>query len=118
MAESAAEILKQKVRADLRAAMKDRRGGEVTVLRALVSALDQAEAPPAAAGPYVAHEFGSGMAETARLDLDGAALRAVIEREIAEREEAAGEFERLGMADRADAMREEAEVIARYRGGS
>lgn len=112
--ESAAEVLRQRLRADLRAAMKDGRRGEVKVLRALVSAIDQAEAPPAEAGPYVAHDFRSGSAETARLDLDAAALRAVIAREIAEREQAGAQFEELGMAEKAEAVRAEADVARRY----
>lgn len=114
MTDNMAEALRHKVRADLRAAMKARRSEEVKVLRALVSAIDQAEAPPVATGPYEVHDFKSGSAEAARLDLDAAALNAVIEREFAEREQAAAEFARLGLVERADEMRAEAGVIARY----
>lgn len=116
MTGSEADAFRQRVRGDLRVAMKEGRKSETKVLRALLSAIDQAEALPVETGPYVQHDFGSGSAEAARRDLDGAALRSVVEREIDEREEARAEFVRLGMTERAGAMGEEAGVLARYLG--
>ena len=118
MTGSETDALKHRVRADLRVAMKEGQKSETRVLRALLSAIDQAEALPVEEGPYVQHDFEAGSAEAARRDLDGAALRTVIEREIDEREAARAEFIRLGLAERAEAMGEEAGVLARYLGGN
>lgn len=118
MTGSEADAFKQRVRADLRVAMKEGQKSETKVPRALLSAIDQAEALPVEKGPYVQYDFGSGSAEAARRDLDEAALRSVIEREIDERDGARSEFVRLGMTERAEAMSEEAGVLARYLGGN
>lgn len=114
MTNDTASAIRQRLRDDMRAAMKEGRRDAVRVLRALMSAIDQAEAPAAASGPVVQHDFAARTAEIARLDLDGDAVRAAIGREVAERERAAAEFERLGMADKAAEMMREAELAARY----
>jgi len=50
MSQDAGGEMKVRLRADLRAAMKDRRAVEAKVIRALIAALDNAEAPSEHAG--------------------------------------------------------------------
>lgn len=101
--------------ADPRAAIKNRRTIEAKALRALVAALDNAEAPPAEAGRTapVHHRFQEGSAEVERLLLSIADVRDVLP-EIDERERAAEEMERLKRTDRAEALRAEALLVRRY----
>ncbi|MBK1866781.1 GatB/YqeY domain-containing protein [Taklimakanibacter albus] len=114
--EDAAEAMKTRLRADLRAAMKDRRSGEADVLRSLVSAIDNAEAPPTQKEEIMSslHRFRSGSAEVERLLLDGAQVRQVLLAEIQERELAAAEFDRLEKTVRAAALRAEVAIVRRY----
>ena len=62
--------MQDRLRSDLRLAMSGRRSQEAGVLRALIAALDNAQAPPqipmaVTNGPV---EFASGAAEVERLD--------------------------------------------------
>lgn len=114
--EDAAETMKARLRADLRAAMKDKRSGEAKIIRSLVAAIDNAEAPPTQkeeTAPTL-HRFHSGSAEVERLRLDGAQVRQALLAEIDERELAAAELERLGKTDRAAALRAEVLIAMRY----
>lgn len=110
--------LKARLREDLLVAMKARRSVEAQVIRTLVAALDNAEAPPLPADQtvYVQHAFGSGGAEVPRLQLHEADVRRILMAEIAEREQAAAGMTDLGQHERAAALREEAEVARRYLG--
>lgn len=114
--EDAAGELKARLRTDLLAAMKNRQSTEAGVIRALVAALDNAEAPPLPARSSSAepHRFRSGAAEVERLRLTRADVHRVVSAEIQEREQAAAELERVGMADRASALRAEALTVKRY----
>jgi uncharacterized protein len=116
MTEDAAAHMRSRLRSDLLTAMRSRRKLEVAVIRELVAAIDNAEAPLGHAAPpaSVRHEFGSGSAEVARLILSRAQVSALLLNEIERRERAASEFERLGEVDRADALRSEALVAKRY----
>lgn len=107
-----ANDMKERLRADLRAAMKDRRLAEVKVLRALIAALDNAEAPagPAANAPW----SGDGPTEIARLILSDADVQRAIGAELGEREQAVIELERVGRAEHAETVRAEALVVRRY----
>ena len=104
------------MRADLRAALKARRTDEAKVVRALVAAIDNAEAPPlpAAETASLPHRFESGAAEVERLRLSRSRLRQLLLAEIQEREQAAAELERLNRTDRAKALRAEALIARRY----
>lgn len=121
-----AQALQERLRADLRAAMKARQGLEVALLRGLIAAIDNAQSAGIAAGPAVstapaAHSqyvaaggvFGSG--EVERKALSEADLAALLAAEVAKREATAAEMERLGRADLAQAAHAEAAIIARYR---
>jgi uncharacterized protein len=116
MPDDAGSNMKARLRADLRTAMKDRRTVEANVIRALIAAIDNAEAPPAheVQTSPARHHFRSGSAEIERLLLSGADVHGVIEAEIYERERAAAGMERLGMMDRAEALRAEAVIAKRY----
>lgn len=108
--------MKVRLRSDLKAAMKEGRPGDVKLLRALISAIDQAEAPPSRdrQGFAAQQEFLGGSAEVERLDLEEADVRGAIMREIEEREWAIEEFERLGMMEKAEALRAEVAVARGY----
>lgn len=108
--------MKERLRSDLRSALKDRRTDEAKVLRTLVSAIDNAEAPPLSAEQAVSapHQFQSGSAEVERLRLSRSRLRQLLLAEIREREQAAAKFERLDQTDRAQALRAEVSVARRY----
>jgi uncharacterized protein YqeY len=116
MPEDAATEMKARLRADLLTAMKDRNALDAKVIRSLVAALDNAEAPAVTqerAAP-AHHEFAQGSAEVERLRLTRSQVHDVLRRELQERERAAAEFERLSRHDHAAALREEASVIRRY----
>ncbi len=78
--------------------MKQGARNEAALLRQLIAALDNAEAAPMRieSASLVRHEFGAGTAEWARLVLDEARVREILAAEIAGRETAAAEYERLG----------------------
>jgi hypothetical protein len=65
-------------------------------------------------GPVEQHDFKAWSAEVARLLLNGARVNEILQAEIAEREHAAVEMERLQMPDRAEALRAEILIIRRY----
>lgn len=115
MPQDAANDMKARLRADLRIAMKDRRAGEAKLLRALVAAIDNAEAPLGHGDkPVESHDFRSGSAEVERLRLGDTGVRDILAAEIDERERAAAELESLGMKDRAETLRDEILLARRY----
>lgn len=116
MPEDAGSEMKARLRADLRSAMKDKRTLDAQLIRALVAAIDNAEAPPADTWqtPPVQHRFHSGSAEAERLLLSRSYVRDLLLAEICERELAAAELERLEKTDRAEALRAEALLARRY----
>jgi uncharacterized protein YqeY len=116
MSEDAGSDMKARLRADLRTAMKDRCTMEAKVIRALVAAIDNAEAPPAHEGQtaLTLDSFRSRSAEVERLLLSRAQVRDVLLTEIRERERAAAELERPEMMDRVETLRAEALVVKRY----
>lgn len=116
--------LRARVRSDLTAAMKARRIVDVSALRSLLAALDDAQAVPAPAhvpasslaGEHVAGAaVGVGSTEVARLELSAAEIGLVVAGQIEERQAAADTFAAVDQADAAQRLRAEAEVIARYR---
>ncbi|MEX0957374.1 MAG: hypothetical protein WDZ83_19435 [Rhizobiaceae bacterium] len=114
--DDAGSEMKALMRADLVSAMKAGRTAETKLLRALVAAIDNAEAPPLDPDRKAAdqHQFRDGSAEIRRLGLDGAAVRAILEAEMHDRESAAAEMDRLNRQDRAAALRAEALLVRRY----
>lgn len=114
----AGTAMKERLRADLKRAMKSTARNEAAALRSLIAALDNAEAAPMRfeSASLVRHEFGTGTAEVARLRLDEAGVQRVLASEIARSETAAAEYERLGESARAAALRAEAALARRYLG--
>lgn len=109
--------MKARLREDLKAAMKSGRPNHVKLLRTLMSAIDQAEAqPPAQDSHYIERDFMSGDAEVARRTLTAGEVAEIIAREAEERESAAREYDRLAMTDKAQELRNQAELVRRYLG--
>ena len=109
-----AGALKERLRADLKAAMRERKSAEVGVLRTLIAALDNAEAVPVD-GLEERLRMRQDIGEVARRELDGAALNDVLAKERETRLAAALDYARHGRDDDAARLRQEAELIARYR---
>jgi uncharacterized protein YqeY len=115
MTGNAGEATKLRLRADLKTAMKERRSDEVSVLRVLIAALDNAEAPATQGRAMSIEEMGGlGSTETDRLTLSPDRVRSILMAEVAEREAAATEMDRAGRGDLAEASRAEVAVIRRY----
>lgn len=112
----AAVFTKARIRGDLTAAMKARRSAETSLLRAILAALDNAEAVPVgtAHDRYAVRMFGDPSVEAPRRVLSEADVRALLLRETADREMAAQEFEALGKQNEAERLRNEVSLIARY----
>jgi uncharacterized protein len=114
--EDAAGALIARLRADLRAAMREKRPLETSILRTLIAAIDHAQAVPDTdpRSHTRFHRFGEGANEAPRRSLTAADLAELLGKEIAERTEAAAEMDRHGRADRAERLRGEAAIIAAY----
>ena len=110
-----AVALKERLRADLKAAMQGRATDEVRLLRTLIAAVDNAEAVP---GEHknIQRTFGDPGSEVARRELDGGDLAALLDREIEERLAAAAGYD-AGQPDQAARLRAEAALIAGYLAG-
>ena len=110
--------LRQRLRDGLPTAMKARNRTAVTALRSALAAIDNAEAVDGTAIPdSLAIErspLGVGAAELPRRALREADVEALVRKEIAEREAAALEYDRMGRSDRADQLRGEAGVLAAF----
>lgn len=108
-----ARAMKDRLRSDLKLALAARHRAEAAVVRALIAAIDNHEAPPLP-DRHAAQSGCSGPTEVARLSLDAETVRAILLEEIAERESAAARIESAGAADRAKALRAEVLLIRRY----
>lgn len=104
--DDAANAMKTRLRTDLRASMKAGRSDEARLIRTLVAAIDNAEAPPLSAGHTATdqHRFHDGSAEVERLSLSQAQVRALLLAEVQEREHAITELKRVNMPDRAEVL--------------
>ncbi|HNQ99073.1 MAG TPA: hypothetical protein PKN52_03670 [Trueperaceae bacterium] len=117
MSTDAASAMKSRLRSDLRVAMKDGRADAVRLIRTLVAALDNAEAPPPPGRRSTELDnLETSPVEVERLLLDAAQVRAVLEAEFQERERAAEEMSLLNQPERAGALRAEMLLIGRYLG--
>ena len=119
--DTSAEMLRTRLRRDLRAAMKAQRRDEMAALRTLIAAIDNAEAveeaspePRASSEHVVGAVRGVGAADATRRVLTERELERVVENELWERDAQAARLELLGRADEASRLRIEADVIARY----
>jgi uncharacterized protein len=108
-----AAALKQRLRADLKAAMQARAKDEVRLLRTLIAALDNAEAV-AGESKYVPRAFGDPGAEVPRRELDHGAVADLLAAEVASRRTASAEYRQGGHEAEADGLLREIEMIDRY----
>ncbi|APB00456.1 hypothetical protein [Nocardia seriolae] len=108
--------LRDRLRAALPAAMKQRDRPAIAALRSALGAIDNAEAVDGTdvrAGAIETSAVGPGAAERARHALTEADIEAIVRTEIDERRRAAEEYDALsGGADRAESLRAEAAVLA------
>jgi hypothetical protein len=117
-----AELLRARLRRDLRDAMKAQRQDEMAALRTLIGAIDNAESveeSPTTRTPtpseHVAGALrGLGVTDAVRRQLSERELQRIIENELWERDAQAERLTLLGRADDASRLRVEADVIARY----
>lgn len=115
MKENAGQQMKTRMRADLRDAMKGGRPEEAKVIRALIAAIDNAEAPRQTVRPASDQlRFLDGSAEIARLSVNHDKVRSILLVEQREREHAATEMMRLGRPDDAETLCRQAVLIERY----
>jgi len=110
--------LRLRLKQALPTAMKARDKVAVDVLRATLAAIDNAEAVSAtsvpSAGAVEASPIGVGVTEVARRELTDADVTTILRAEIADREAAVSEYERIGAGDRAERLRTEAALLAGY----
>jgi uncharacterized protein YqeY len=104
----AAEIVRQRLQADLRLAMKGRLALEVAVLRALIAAIDNAGA--VALSPNSAPR----QSEVERRRLGFEDVQAILLREYETRRTAAGELSGLGRVVESERASREMVVVGRY----
>jgi hypothetical protein len=115
-AADASFLMKERLRADLRSAMRARSPHEVRALRALLTAIDNAQAVPVghAHERYKVRPFGDASVEVPRLPLGKDDIQRILRKELEVRSSAAAELERCGKSDAAAEARAEAAVIGRY----
>jgi hypothetical protein len=117
-----AELLRARLRRDLRAAMKAQRQDEMAALRTLIATIDNAESgeeSPTTRTPTPSEHVagavrGLGVTDAVRRQLSERELQRIIENELWERDAQAERLTLLGRADDASRLRVEADVIARY----
>jgi uncharacterized protein YqeY len=115
------EEFQRRLREALRAAMKAKDTVAVSALRSALAAIGNAEAVSVAAPADGAAPSGSrhvagaaaglGAAEAPRRELASADVAAIIAAEVAERRDAARQYDSTGHGDQAARLRREAEVI-------
>ena len=99
------------MQSDLKAAMSARDRTTVAVLRTTLAALSNAEAVSAAGSRPALGTFAN---EVDRRELDDTDVRRIVEGERAELVASANEYDDVGQPDEATALRDQADVLARY----
>lgn len=117
MTEDASLALVERLRADLKTAMREKRARDVSVLRSLIATVDNAQAVPVDASRKASDmlQFGDRAAEVPRRSLSADDVARLLALEIAERREAADELI-VHSSERAQQLLNEIEVIERYAG--
>ena len=121
-AEDPSEVMRARLREDLRAAMKRRDAMETSVLRGLIAAIDNAQAVAAPTRPatpgggsqWVAGASAFGSAEAPRQVLGVAELEALLRGEAERLSSFARELDGYGRRDEAARARAEADIAKRY----
>ncbi len=111
--------MSERLRVDLKVAMRARYVLAVIAIRALLAAIDNAQAVPVGQErkPWVRNRFGEDAVEVPRLRLSPDDLASLLGREIENRRRVAAEVRPFGRDEEADRALAEAEVIQRYREG-
>lgn len=114
-----ADLVRDRLRAALRQAMKDRDKDAVAGLRSAIAAIDNAEAVEAGelktvAGAIAGARSGLGAAEARRRVLSPDEVAALVQSEVDERTAAAGSYAVVGQHEPADRLRSEAAALARH----
>jgi uncharacterized protein YqeY len=116
---SPADLLRARIRAALTDARRRRDSSATNGLRAVLAAIDNAEASEpvqldvASASPFAGSVAGLGAGEVERRLLDGGQLDALVGAEVAERRRTADHYDALGRPEHAIELRAQAEAIAR-----
>ena len=115
-AEPGPPALPDRLRRDLKQAMKDRDRPAVAALRQTLAAIANAEAPPLpdTQGVLPTEPVIGRANEVERLALTDADVARIVAAELAERDRAADEYARLDRPDEAAAVAAEATVLRRY----
>lgn len=111
------EPLRDRLRAALPAALKNRDRATAATLRATLAAIDNAEAvdvDTVRAGAIEASPVGLGVAEAARRELTEADVAAIVQAEIDEQRHAAETYDRSGHSDKAADLRAAADMLAGF----
>jgi uncharacterized protein len=114
---SEGEQLRQRLRQALVGAMKRRDSMAIAALRTTLGAIDNAEAvdvperPIPIGGPIAGAVVGHGAGEAPRRELSEEEIRALVQGEVADRESAAADYERLGRHDEATRLRAESAIL-------
>lgn len=118
MADDAAQQMSDRLRADLKEAMRARDIVATKAIRALLGAIDNAQAVPVDQGyqPWVRNKFGEGSVEVPRVVLSAEELQALLLQEIESRRAVAEQVRDYGRADQADLADAETAIIRRYLG--
>jgi uncharacterized protein YqeY len=118
MAGDAAERMSDRLRADLKAAMRARDTVATATIRMLLGAIDNAQAVPVdpVRRPSAMNKFGESAIEVPRLELSPDDVQAVLRGEIERRRSMAEEIRGFGRSGEADRAIAEAEIIRRYLG--
>jgi uncharacterized protein YqeY len=116
---ASADPLTDRVQTDLRAAMRRRDARAVSVLRTLLAAFANAEAPPApepsrGPGQLPTAPVVGRLVEHTRLELTDDDRRALVRHEIADRRDTAAQFARGGRDDAAEEIRAEIALLEAY----
>jgi uncharacterized protein len=113
MAEFDISEFRARLRAAVREALGTKDAHAVAALRSLASAIDNAEAVEGPARHGVKLGVGAGDVERRRLSLSD--VDRIVAGEIAEREAAAAQYERLGRLHEAHALRAEIALLEPFR---
>ncbi len=110
--DDAAQSLRVRMASDLKLALKARDAAEISALRSLLAALDNAGAVATTARNVPVYGRSG---DVPRRVLSAGEVEGLVAGEIAEREASIADYERGGHHEAADRLRAEAKVLARYR---
>lgn len=106
--------LREQMKADLRQAMKARQSATVATLRALLAAIDNAEAVPVPAVTMPVEPILGQSHEVPRKLLSADDIRQIIQKEADERRAASLKYANLGQAAEAERLQTAAQLIETY----